>query len=260
MEISQGALAWLSLCALILGCALGAVYDALRISRIFLGVHYSRRATKYIQGIRLPLLKNRVKKEKKRMLGIVVFVEDLFFCVFCGIALILLFYECNNGKIRYPVIPIVGAGFLLYRGTLGKLVMLFSEVIAFAIGTALRYVSFFLLFPMRFVCKQIRTGVLLLSAHFAASRRKRGRIRYTEWMILQSKQNACGLIPENLPKESRVERRKKLGKQQKTIQSHAAHSHPSGNADRGFDRFIRVQRDAVQRFDGRKSGAGNATD
>ena len=138
------------------------------------------------------------------MLGVVVFVEDLFFCILCGIALILLFYECNNGKIRYPVIPIVGAGFLLYRGTLGKLVMLFSEVIAFAIGAAFRYVCFFLLFPVRFACKWIRTGVQKLAARLAASRRKRERLRYTERVSTQGLQNACGLIPEILPKESRV--------------------------------------------------------
>ena len=98
MAISQASLAWLYVYAIVLGVILGAIYDLLRISRVFFGAHYSRRGIKRLQGVRLPLLKERVKKKKKRALGVIVFFEDLFFCVFCGIALERSMYSARLNK------------------------------------------------------------------------------------------------------------------------------------------------------------------
>jgi len=255
MEISQEALARLYLYALFLGCALGAVYDLLRISRVFFGIHYSQRAIKRLTCVRLPLLEARTERKKKRTLGAVIFFEDLFFCIFCAIALILLFYECNNGKIRYPVFLAAGVGFLMYRGTLGKAVMLFSEVIVFAVETAFRYIFFFLFFPVRFACKNLRAVVRKLAMHVGRIRKKRSRRRYTELESQRNEKNACGLIFEALPKDNSIKRGKKIVKKQKAVQSDSPVAHPARHADHSIGRRIRVQRYAVQRFDGRKGGA-----
>ena len=150
MDISQAALARLYLYALLLGIGLGILYDLLRITRVFLGAHYSRRAARRLQELHLPLLRPRLKRRESRALGIVVFLEDLLFCLFAAVAMILLFYEANRGKIRFPALICVGAGFLLYRSTLGRLVMLSSEVIVFALDTAFRYVCFSCFFLFAF--------------------------------------------------------------------------------------------------------------
>ena len=148
MEISQAVLAWLYAYAFLLGICLGGAYDLLRLTRVFLGVHYSRRAAKRLQEIRLPFLKPYQKKKESAALGVVVFIEDLCFCIFTGVAIVLLFYIQNNGKIRASAFLCIGAGFFLYRATLGRIVMLFSEVIAFLVETAIGYAVFFLLYPI----------------------------------------------------------------------------------------------------------------
>ncbi|MBQ7334900.1 MAG: spore cortex biosynthesis protein YabQ [Clostridia bacterium] len=239
MSISQSALAWLYLYALILGMCLGAIYDLLRITRVFLGVHYSRRAAKRLQEIRLPFLSPYRKKKENRALGIVVFFEDLFFCIFAGIAMILLFYIQNNGKIRFPAFLCAGAGILLYRATLGRLVMLFSEVIAFVIETAVRYTVFFLLYPVRKLAKFIKTKVQIAVNSSVQARRKSLRRRFTASETGRGKRNACGLIPTDIPKSKTLKRGKQIvtGKE-KTVQPHAAHARASRRSGRGIHRNI----------------------
>ena len=239
MDISQAALAWLYLYALLLGIGLGLVYDLLRITRVFLGAHYSRRAARRLQEISLPLLRARKKKTESRALGLVIFLEDLLFCLFAAVAIILLFYEANRGKIRFPALLCVGVGFLLYRSTLGRLVMLFSEVIAFAIETAGRYLCFFAFLPIRLLrrwigkqFKQAHARVLLVS-------QSRSRQRYTVQLLARADRDACGLIPEELSKDRKRKRGRVLETGKKnTIQSHASDSNTSRRSGGRFHRNI----------------------
>ncbi|MBE6602306.1 MAG: hypothetical protein E7637_07385 [Ruminococcaceae bacterium] len=239
MAISQGSLAWLYACACLLGLALGAVYDLLRITRVFLGVRYSRRASRRLRAIRLPLLAPRTKRRESRALGVVVFFEDLFYCLFAGIAMILLFYECNNGKIRYPVFFLVAVGFLVYRYTLGRIVMLFSEAITFVLETAFRYFFFFIFYPFRFLYKQIKRAVAKCKDRAMRARKRRSRSRYTERELARTQKNACGLIPEDVPKARALKGGKKLVKQQKTVQPESARANPACHARAGIDRGVR---------------------
>ena len=224
---------------------MGAVYDLLRITRIFLGVHYSRRGTAWLFGRKLPLLKPRPRQKENPALGVIVFFEDFLFCIFCGIALILLFYGCNNGKIRYSVFPIAAIGFLLYRGTLGKAVMLFSECIAFAVGAFFRYVFFFLSFPFSALGRCIKTTFHKLILRAGSAREAKKRRRYTQKECARSTLNACGLLSENVSMPRSIKRGKRLVKKQKTVQPDLAGPHFAGYADRGVDRCVRIQRDAV---------------
>lgn len=221
MAISQEALASLYFYALLLGVFLGAVYDLLRITRVFLGVHYSHRTAKRLQQLQLPLLKPKGKKRESRALGVVVFLEDFLFCLFAGILLILLFYELNNGKIRYLAFLCAGAGFLLYRGTLGRLVMLFSEMIAFVLETAFRYMLFFFLFPLRYLIGKLKKAIAAMRFSVAKKRQKQKRKVFTQRERDRGMRDACGLIPESIPKSRSVKRGKLIGKQQKAIQPNA---------------------------------------
>ena len=206
MEISQWGLARLYGYALILGCVLGAAYDILRITRIFFGIHYSQRAIKRKLCVRLPLLKSCTERKKHRALGVVIFLEDFVFCVFSAVALILLFYVANNGKIRYLAFLVTGAGFLFYRITLGKFVMLCSEIIAFFVEISVRYFFFFLFFPGRFACKQLWRITCSICLYAKKKQAQRCRVRFTAKELQRNDQNACGLIPENLPREQMQKR------------------------------------------------------
>ena len=240
MDISQSDLAWLYLYAMMLGLLLGAFYDVFRITRVFLGVHYSRRTARNLQDIHLPLLPPHKKKKESRALGLVVFFEDLLFCLMVGISLIVLFYVANNGKFRFPVLICVGAGFLLYRGTLGRLVMLFSEVIAFAIETAVRYALFFLLFPIRALCAFLQKKIKGAVKGTLRRQRKHSRLRYTVDQNSRATRDACGLIPVAVSKKASIKRGKYLGKgNKKAVQSDIADARASGRTRRGVHRRVR---------------------
>jgi len=239
MDISQSALAWLYLYALLLGIGLGAFYDVFRITRVFLGVHYSRHAARYLQEIRLPFLTAHKRRMESHALGIVVFLEDLIFCILSAVALILLFYEANNGKFRFPVLICVGAGFLLYRGTLGRFAMLFSEVIAFAIETAVRYVCFFLFLPIRFLGRWVFGKSKQVCRSVALANRRTLRRRFTAIEYGRVARDACGMVPKTTVGKTVGKRGKLLGKgTKKTIQSHAVNPGASRRFGGGFHRNI----------------------
>lgn len=246
MNVSQADLGWLYLCSLLAGVILGAFYDVLRITRVFLGVHYSRRTARALRGVSLPLLKAQKDRGENKMLGIVVFVEDFFFCLFAAVALILLFYEMTNGKFRIFAILICMMGFLLYRGTLGRLVMLCSEVIAFVIETAVRYLAFFILFPLRFCKQKITQRSKQVTTYFKKKQQKRERVRYTAYERARIAENACGMMPQNRASKA-LKKGKKYARtnEKKTIQSEYA-SQGRARADRGgVDRCFCKQRDEV---------------
>lgn len=193
--------------AFLLGLLLGAVYDVLRITRVLLGVHYSHRMARRLRNLRLPLLSPTPERKESRVLGVVVFVEDLLFCLLAGILLILLFYEKNDGVFRFPVFLCAAGGFCAYRVTLGRLVMLFSEVIAFGIESAARYLFFFLSYPLIqckvFLIRRIRW----IYAWWNEKRNRRMRIRYTkaEYNRLQSFA-ACVVEPQASNKKNSKEK------------------------------------------------------
>ncbi len=240
MEISQVSLAWLYAYALLLGFISGFCYDLLRITRVFLGVHYSRRAAEKIRELSLPLLKSRKRRGESHALGIVVFLEDLIFCLLTGIAVILLFYAVNNGKIRFSALLVSGVGFLLYRATLGRLMMLFSEVIAFCVEIAVRYAVFFLLYPFQKLVGWSVGRMRTVKRRASRMSQKRTRRRYTERERERLSRNACGMIPDGMTKSRTPKRGKQIVKRnKKTIQSHTADASASRRAGGGLDRGLR---------------------
>ena len=159
MNISQSRLAMLYVGACLLGVLLGLLYDGFRILRIFLGEHFSPRAN-YFHNVKLPLIKMGTERTKRRAVrAIVVFWGDFLFCVISGVALILLLYQLNNGKIRLPVFPLAAAGFVIYRYTLGRPIMLLSETVAFLLEATLRYACFFAIFPWKWIFCKIATAI-----------------------------------------------------------------------------------------------------
>ena len=203
MSISQADLARLFLCAFLLGAGLGMIYDVFRITRVFLGVHYSRRMAKRLRNISFPLLPKRGERRESRLLGPVIFLQDLIFCVFCGISLVLLFYEVNSGKFRLSATFCVGGGFLLYRVTLGRIVMLFSEAIAYGIEIFVRYLFFFFMFPWRWLARMIKRGCKALAERVQKKRQKSMRKRYTVQQLSKLNENAFGMLPYALPKDQK---------------------------------------------------------
>jgi hypothetical protein len=247
MGISQSAIGALYLYAAFLGLILGAVYDCLRITRVFFGNHYSRRAARRLQEIRLPLLPKAKAHGESRALGVIVFFEDLLFCLLAGVSLILLLYGFNNGKFRFFVVICACIGFLIYRGTLGRIVMLFSEVIAFFLETAFRYLVFFMLFPFRFLKRKLTEQGRALAERELQKRQRRERARYTKKQK-RALVHGCGMIPA----ERSLRRRDGFKKgrvyatgTKKTVQPNADPARVSGFDRGGIGHRVCKQRDEI---------------
>ncbi|MBQ9131270.1 MAG: spore cortex biosynthesis protein YabQ [Clostridia bacterium] len=239
MEISQQALLLLHAYALLLGGILGLFYDCFRITRIFLGAHYNRETVKRLQSIRLPLLKPRKARGESHLMGLIVFLEDLLFCLLSGGALILLFYELNHGSFRFTAVCCAGVGFLLYRATLGQLVMLCSEGVAFVFETALRYLAFFILFPFRILWRLVKNASVCIYQRIEKKRKKLQRIRYTEITLSQTSKNACGMLPEIAGEKNHYKKGKRYGRgKEKTIQPKPAHQDPACRHGSGVHRDL----------------------
>lgn len=239
MAISQSALAWLCLYGFLLGIALGAVYDFLRITRAFLGVCYSNRAVARLKEIHLPLLSPKKERKKYGALSVIVFLQDFLFMLFSGVMLILLFYEMNNGKFRFLAIICTAIGFLLYHHTLGRLVMLFSQVIVFLLETAFRYTVFFVCLPFRIIGKKVRAQIGKISAQIRTKKEFNQRLRTTKMAFAQIALDGCGMTfgiyetPKMLKKEeNRVEKHSKrksgADKKETPVQFESGNAHFSG--------------------------------
>ena len=237
MIVSQWAIAGLYLYAFLLGLALGLLYDAFRISRIFLGEHFSQKTSNRLRSIKLPLIGHLREYKKSKAIGIVVFIEDFLFCLIASFAFILLFYEICNGKIRFPAFLLAGAGFFVYRVTLGRLVLWFSEVIAFFMECATRYALFFLLLPFRLLYrisgKLIQKVIVWIRSRFG----KRARLKFTKKEFLKMQKSGFDQL-FSFENQKGKERRYAKGKK-KAVQSESVGSGVSGGDHRRFSRGIR---------------------
>lgn len=198
MESSQFVLAQLWLYAFLLGIGLGAVYDALRITRVFLGISYTKKATAMLRDITLPYLPPRHARRTSRVLGVVIFLEDFLFALFVGVSMILLFYLVNNGNIRFHAFLCTLLGFFLYRMTFGRIVMLGSEIIAFGVETILRYAVFFTCLPFRWLWKQFSRICARLWLRLRTYVLSKKRKALTACVLRDAEICACGLIPHTI--------------------------------------------------------------
>ena len=135
--------------ALIVGAALGAVYDVLRISRVILGLHpgvagFSRR---------LPLVGEVARTHTHGGLfsSAVIFVEDILFFAAATVVYTVFVYHAGDGDNRWFFTLAAVCGFALYFVTVGRLVLRASGAIRFFLCAALDYTLFFALLPARFV-------------------------------------------------------------------------------------------------------------
>lgn len=179
MTISQTQLAILYLSSVLMGGCLGLLYDGFRIARIFLGEHFSSVASRF-SAVDLPLIgAPKQPRSRKRLKAVILFFGDFWFCVIASVMLILLFYWLNHGKVRLMTFVLAGSGFYLYRITIGKVIMLCSETIAFVLQTVVRYVCFFLLFPFKWVAGKTYRLIKSLVKRQKDARMRRIRLRYT---------------------------------------------------------------------------------
>ena len=191
MLISQTALAKLCLFAFLLGVVFGFFYDLLRITRVLCGAEYGSNKKKRPYDQPLPLIgKAKRQKIKKPWIDILTVIQDFLFCVCASIALIVLFYQENQGNIRVSACLASAFGFVAYRAILGKPIMYASEWIAFGVQVIFRYCLFFILLPLRWLLAQIIRLLKKIVGYLLRCADRRARLRYTKKQALVSERFA----------------------------------------------------------------------
>lgn len=117
--------------ACLIGIVLGVFYDVFRIARIAFNPKF-----------------------------IIIFIEDILFCLGTAVTVVLFVYYANSGIIRWFALFGCALAFAFYYFTVGKLVMFLSEKIIRLIAAILRFIYNITFVPVRrfikFIVKIIR--------------------------------------------------------------------------------------------------------
>lgn len=143
MYLSQVAIARLYLWSFLTGTMLGAVYDCLRLSRLLPGGVPPCR----LRSRRMPILGLLPPPRKRTSVKLLQFTEDICFCVLAGVAVILLFYEAFDGKLRPSAGIVIAAGFGIFRLGIGRLAKRAAAWIGFFLELGVRYIYYFVMLP-----------------------------------------------------------------------------------------------------------------
>ncbi len=161
MEVSQLDLLYMMLACLLLGAALGAVYDVFRLLRRAADTVRGGEVPSYARSWKLPFLGCPGDRKHGNALshGVTVFVTvfcDVLFGLIAGISVLLLLYDRNDGIFRLSAPVGVAVGFFLYRMTLGRLVGAVEDAILFFSGVLFRYLLLLVTLPFRLLFRGCR--------------------------------------------------------------------------------------------------------
>lgn len=157
MEISQSGLFLLIIYSAATGCVLGAVYSVIRLIREIIVPTDGR----YMK-VKLPIVKktayNRSGKGLSRIAeDTFVAVLDFLFMITCAVAVILVAYTENMGRMRWLILFGTVIGFAIYRATIGKLILKISVLAGFLIRAATVYLYSILALPIYFIIRKIKS-------------------------------------------------------------------------------------------------------
>ena len=171
MEIVPVRIFWMVIASVIFGAAMGIVNDVNRCIRCFLGVNYIKREGFSLEEMRLPIINRalgQIKKSKfkRRLLPVIIFLQDILFFLLGGAGVAILDYYFNNGRARIYTPVAVTVGFFAYFLTLGRLspylfryiVFCLRAVCVIALAVIYRPIRGFVVFLGIFV-KKIRINV-----------------------------------------------------------------------------------------------------
>ncbi len=142
---------------LLCGVILGFLYDFLRMTRMWISTELPPKAkilkAKLILPRRFRLFPNRVHKPKqikraKTIEFILIFLEDIFFCLLCALSVILLLYQTNDGQLRLSAIALLIIGFALYLVTIGKWMRFLSSTLTVLLAAVFTWAIAILAYPI----------------------------------------------------------------------------------------------------------------
>ncbi len=154
IPLPPGAFLPLLLVSFLAGILFGALYDLFRIRRLALRLACRPDGT----GSRIS------RPHGQRLDTVLCFFEDLLFCLFATVVLILVDYRLYYGVPRWYAYGATVAGFALYRVTVGRLVMGSAKALLHALRAGVLWCRRRLLHPAR---KAVVSGVSALRRRIA---------------------------------------------------------------------------------------------
>jgi len=156
------------ICALFCGIALGGVYDILRITRYLINGADSNDISPRVRALRerfslppalqLPKKKNKRPSNKRKTMisAIVLFIQDLLFCLLFALAASLLLYQTNDGQLRLSAIVVMLLGFILYLVTVGRWSKRFWTLLTILVQMAFCWIGALLIYPLRLLWRWLK--------------------------------------------------------------------------------------------------------
>lgn len=184
MEVSQTGLALFSLASLLLGFLLGALYDASAILPALGGKIFSERILKRLENVNLPIIKRRYELKKTPSkdftVGFSLFLHDLVFMLFAGVATALLVYRFNDGRWRFYVPLFLFIGFVAYRRFFRWSVLALTEILRFIIKCMLAYILYLAFSPINWMVRALKRFIVRFYEVYQARKLKELIYKYSE--------------------------------------------------------------------------------
>ena len=150
---------------LLLGFLCGVLYDGVRILRVLGGLASYSAAGRAFREKRLPLIGPvylRPRRCTRWLRSFQIAAGDIFFCLTVSVLLSVCLFDFGYGIFRWFYFVSCTAGFLAYHAGPGRLVMFFSETIAFGVRVFLKYLYWLCRLPFLFAARALRAAGLLL--------------------------------------------------------------------------------------------------
>ena len=142
MQISQ-----LELFSLLIHSSVGGMFLAFVYELLF--------AVRYLLASVIPKNAGGAQAVAKVFCSVFAFLADALFVIASAVALILIAYACNSGRMRWMLVLGLAAGFFACRVTVGRLIRIVLRAIVGALLKLARCAIKFLLLPCRILKKCI---------------------------------------------------------------------------------------------------------
>lgn len=129
MEIIQSHYPSMLLCSLLVGIALSAVWDIFRI-------------------IHIALYPVSCNKSFLAIYHAVIFIGDITFALISALTCTVFTYYINDGRIRLITLLSIAVGFIIYRLTIGRVILFLSDRIISFIYKVVHFVLMHTLYPV----------------------------------------------------------------------------------------------------------------
>lgn len=182
MEISPMRIFWMLVYAFAFGALCGIFNDINRLVRVLLGVRYGKERMDRLYSLKIPILGRPLKESSGRIKGVflsaVIFVQDLLLMIFFGCGTVFINYSFNDGRVRIYTPLLVIFGFLGYYFSIGKIVIYFSENIAFALKCIFAVILSIFYRPIRIIALFFVKNIIKISKNLCKSLEKRKKMVY----------------------------------------------------------------------------------